>query len=1043
MLSAQNFRFWLGLALAMCVPLRVQAQVGQGQIPNATYWTALALYQNGDFASARKGFQEAAHGGIKSQGVRWVDSICFHTMLGECDYQLGDLNSALDQYTSALKLYLANPNWMLSIEFPANINVGKGTAITWGNSSRNSPPGSFPDRYMLIQNTLNAVGGEGGNLNLITGKQAIPVHAAEISRCTGIALRRRRELMAMVSARDPFSETLVAAFARKPAPPNSWASCWTNIHSGLAYAAAGKTNLAASELASGLQAGGLYDHPLTSMALLELGQMAFHEGKFENAATYFMEATYSAAHFNNLDDLEEGFRGALLCWHMLNKNGPFTVLNGALTWSSATKNRKLDVALRLLAADNLILLGDSAGAAAALSVANKSMFRSEMLNSRYGVRWQFESARVNFAMGELAAGAANLATAMKFQQASSKWLYQIALADTFITNGTITDREADVLYSEVLRDPTAYDWSVDPLEALSVASSTYPLAFEHWFTLALARKDTDKAMEIADRLRRHRFYASLPLGGRLLALRWLLEAPPEMLDPKTQLARQDLLVKYPPYAQASLQAAAIQKELATLPLVVEDEEQLKKQAELYAKLTAVSTTQEIMLRNIALRRDASDYVFPPTLVMKDMQQNIPPRTLVFAFIQINGKLHGFAIGREKSMAFSPDALSKMKTDLSQMLRTWGLVDKNQLLDAKDLLNENWRPTARKLLKTLTNNMKDENWELFDELVIVPDSLVWYVPWEAFPLSDAPDAPLLTTKLKVRTVPTLALALPDKLPKKPFDRTAIVAGKMFPKDDIAIAAGAYEQLKRNFPNAGKVKSAIPAASPTFLSQADQLVVFHDLDEPAKGIYDWAPCPVDKGKPTSAMSEWFALPWFGPRQVLLPGFHTAAENSLKKGGTGDELFLTSCAFLASGSRTVLLNRWKSGGQANYDLIREYAIESPFSSASAAWQRSVQLLMQSPLDLDREPRIQPSNKLEGLKGDHPVFWAGYTLIDTGALPLGTPAPPVVKPDAKPAAKVEAKEEPKPAEKMVEKMDAEKKPAGKAPLPAEVEALNPERAK
>ena len=52
----------------------------------------------------------------------------------------------------------------------------------------------------------------------------------------------------------------------------------------------------------------------------------------------------------------------------------------------------------------------------------------------------------------------------------------------------------------------------------------------------------------ADRARRHRFFSALPFGGRLLSLRWILEAPVEMLDQASVLHRQDLLARYPAYA---------------------------------------------------------------------------------------------------------------------------------------------------------------------------------------------------------------------------------------------------------------------------------------------------------------------------------------------------------------------------------------------------------------------------------------------------------------------------------------------------------------
>ena len=43
---------------------------------------------------------------------RWIDSICYYTMIGESLYHQGKYAEALDNYNAALRLQLAYPNWM-------------------------------------------------------------------------------------------------------------------------------------------------------------------------------------------------------------------------------------------------------------------------------------------------------------------------------------------------------------------------------------------------------------------------------------------------------------------------------------------------------------------------------------------------------------------------------------------------------------------------------------------------------------------------------------------------------------------------------------------------------------------------------------------------------------------------------------------------------------------------------------------------------------------------------------------------------------------
>ena len=163
----------------------------------------------------------------------------------------------------------------------------------------------------------------------------------------------------------------------------------------------------------------------------------------------------------------------------------------------------------------------------------------------------------------------------------------------------------------------------------------------------------------------------------------------------------------------------------------------------------------------------------------------------------------------------------------------------------------------------------------------------------------------------------------------------------------------------------------------------------------GPYAWSPLPIDRGKAGSSLSDWISLPWGGPDQIILPGYHTAAEDSLSpKHGThaapGNEIFLSVCGLMASGARTVLLSRWRTGGQTSYDLVREFAQELPHTTPADAWQRAVLVVTDSRLNPDGEPRLKKEAVDDPPKASHPFFWAGYLLIDPGSPAPTDNAPP-----------------------------------------------------
>ncbi len=163
--------------------------------------------------------------------------------------------------------------------------------------------------------------------------------------------------------------------------------------------------------------------------------------------------------------------------------------------------------------------------------------------------------------------------------------------------------------------------------------------------------------------------------------------------------------------------------------------------------------------------------------------------------------------------------------------------------------------------------------------------------------------------------------------------------------------------------------------------DGLIVLDDI-EPAGGPYDWSPAQLDRGKPGGSLGSWFNLPWGGPEQVILPGFHTSAESGLRKSQTaGEDMFLALCGLMSSGARTILISRWRTGGQSSMELVREFAQELSHTPAAEAWQRSVQVAADTPIEPEHEPRMKKAaTSGEAPKAGHPFFWAGYMLVDSG---------------------------------------------------------------
>ncbi len=1000
---------WLLGLVALAVlwgPLAAPA-AAQGrakQIPNEIHFLALQSYYRGDFRSALKGFREAGRSGFASTEGRWIDSICFHAMMGESAYQLGDNVTANEQFTAAIKMFLVHRDWMLRVEFPDSIQAKQGISKVpaWGPTTRNTTIGQFQDRYQSLQGRVdNSDVIKGGGV--VAAAQLYPVYVTEIVRCTCLAIARRREILGPACEYDPLTGELVDALSRRPGKPNHWSQCWVELPLGMALASANKVPQAANELTKSLLAAGTYDHPLTCVGLLELGKLAFESGKYDAAMTFCHEATLSAAFFDRYEVMDEAFRIGGLAHILAGQKGVYPPL--PLAAPQLRKSPVVTASIGTAMADCFTSSGDLTKATAAIAEATKAMNRSDMPTSVYGARLNYQAARVALQSGNVRQGGQSLAAALAFQKTSSKWLYRISLIDGYYQGGGITERIADLLYSDVLREPTRLDWAVDPLDTLAVGTMPHGAAYEHWFELALRRKEQDKAFEISDRIRRHRFYSTQPLGGRVLALRWVLEAPLETLSAAAQQERQELVARYPQYAELSKQAAALEAELAAQPLVPTNDEESKQVQSLYTDLSNKSAALEVLLNLMSLERVPAEFAFPPLLSTKDLSARIPDGTLVFSYLATANNVHAFALTRDRYGHFVVAQPTKVKADVIELLKGLGHFDRNQPVDGDDLAKDDWKKVAQRLAKQLTNDTKPDDWSKYKELVIVPDGVLWYLPFEVLQVPAKEGVESILAKMPVRYAPTLALSVPDKRPVKRATRTAIVAGRLLPREEDALTRLANEQLGA-IENVSLLVDTLPAPSALFTAACDRFVLFADLEDQDKLPFAWSPAKVDAGKAASTLAEWTLLPLAGAEQVVFPGFHTPAETSLKRGGTGEEVFLSVCGLMASGSRTVMLSRWRVGGQSTVDLMREFIQELPHSPAPVAWRRSVQLAAGRVLDPASEPRLRAGRSADGLKADHPFFWAGYLLVDTGVGP-----PPEEAGDKAPAKEVE-----KPVEKAAE---------------------------
>lgn len=1011
----------LALGAAGLIPCGGPAALGQlepRKVPSLSYHAGLALLAEGEYRDALEHFKDAWKGAFKTPQSRWIDSICYHAMLGECYYQMGDLNTALDHYTSAVRLYLAFPDWMRRVQFPSSIQPAQSAATRatpWGGSTRPARLGRYPSEMLIGQGRLdnNSVVKQGGVIQM---PQLLPLQVQEIVRATVLAIRRRGELLGPVAKFDPLNQELISVLSQGPGVPNHWSQAWVDAQLGVALLYGGKQTEAIATLNRSLVAAGEFDHPLTASSLLELGKAAFFSGNQAEAARLFLEAGFSAYHYADLIVLEEALRYGALVHLVSNAKGVYPPLAPAAQWARTKSFRQVRVTALLAAAEQLAATHETAQAVAMLDDAVNTIGRRTMGQGRHGAWLSYLRGVTLFQQKKTAAGDAALRDALAYMQHGSLWLFRIAQADGRLVADQITPRTAMELYRELLRDPQAGDWAWDPLESLSVLVTPHSAVYERWFLVAMKRNDHESALEIADRARRHRFFSTLAFGGRLQGLRWVLEAPDEALDAQALLERQNLLASYPSYQRLSEAARRLRTQVRKLPAVPADADRQRELSAALAELGNLSQQQESLLREMAVGRQAASLAFPPLRPTRELQKAIPQGTAVLLFFSAGNDLYAFLLTRDKYGHWTVKAAPLVSRKVVSLLRELGNYEQNHELGLAEITSSQWKQTARQVLDALLAGSPADFTRRFPELVVVPDGILWYLPFEALQVQLEGQLHPLISRFRIRYAPTLSLVVPGGRGRNPTAETLVVVGRLYPRDEPTVAQAAYEQLAKSLPGTWALaKPPLPAPSSWYKVRMDRLIVLDDLPQPeAPSVLGWPPIPLERNKPGNTLEDWLGLPWGGPEVVILPGFHTAAENSLRRIGRTDpgaEVFLSVCALLSSGARTLLLSRWRTGGQSSFDLVREFAQELPHTAPAEAWQRAVLLTRQSRVYPEAEPRIRLAAGANPPLADHPFFWAGYLLVDDGTpAQKSEPAEPAEKPAKPEKAAVPAPEKPQP---------------------------------
>lgn len=968
-------------------------QVPTGDLPGQDYWNAHVQYREAEYRRAGNDFARGAQTAFKYGTNRFLDSCCYWVMNGECRLHMGDYAGAIEQYELAIKLYLqyTRDNWQGRVTQPniaLNNTAVQRAQITWYTPQRQIAIPGLPDSMQMMFGRLDAERAfvEGG---AVQNPEFRNVNAIEFMRTIAIALQRRRWIKGPICQYDPFSKTILDTLKTAGTGDASLLSKCNQVLFGLALAGNGELDRAREQLGNSLQFGAGMDHPLTPFAMLELARILAEQGDPASALTMAMEASFSAAVFQNVDVVEQSLALASEL-HLRANRAPYPPLQPAIVWAARNRAPQMQISLAIRQADGLAESGASPASLKMLDDAQRLGARSDVLRGPLSGRLIYLRAVNLFAAGDFAAGSEALVNGLKNYAPGSRWLYQINLVNQSLANRVLTTRQADLMYGLLLGDPGEIHWRTDPIEAMSFLASPHLPSIETWLDIAIENRSYDRAVEIAELLRRHRFFSTQPLAGRLLSMRWVMHGPDEAVGEASLAQRADFLTRVPAYAELTRLASQTRQSLLAIPVQpAADSDREKEQRNLFVQMMKTANQQESLLASMALKREPAGMVFPPATDLSQLRSMLTAGSVVLYAIQTERACHIFEISPRATRLLASHRIREVPQFVNRILKELSLTERQ--LKQDQLQSVEWKQTLLEQTAALLPGFAPP--QAGSALVIIPDGTLWNLPFEVLLFGTSPDdARFLVDACTPRYAPTLNLAIVPSRRSKPPVRNAIFSGQLDKSLPIEPVRDAVRKLAALTADSGNWEERLMIPSSLLGSVLDQMIVLTGMEMPRReGPFGLLPAQKDVGRTGNTLAAWQSLPFEGADVMLLPCFESAGATGVTA-DAGQDLFLTTMGLVASGSRTVLISRWPTRGKSAIDLTTNYvelAGQAPAAEALQAARKKVrELALEFPLEPRTEAPGKPADPPVQLLMDHPLFWAGYMVIDLPTIPDRNPA-------------------------------------------------------
>ncbi|MEY4568155.1 MAG: hypothetical protein RLY14_3125, partial [Planctomycetota bacterium] len=732
-------------------------------------------------------------------------------------------------------------------------------------------------------------------------------------------------------------------------------------------------------------------------SLLSHSDLLLRDGDYPTAYQMLLEASLVAAQLEQYTLLCDIVirMGAIASFQLDTTALP--TLQAIAAWSR--KNSRLANAYALAATSETairvgnITAGDTLAKSAISTVRSRGVFLPRVISMA-----NYADALAEYARGRLSNGQSALQTATTFYRGtpqigtSSVLQLQIVRTIESFRREQLTVEETKQLLDELLFGNSSL-WMTEPLEAIASFNSDRTEALLLWKELSYRRGAKEEIPAIADRMARERFYNALPYRHRLLAIRQLYCRPIDDLSDKQQQLRKQLDNRWPELLQESVALQTLLQELRAQAINWDRSVHPKNELLQWKELETRAIALESRFQQLAISRGSIPEFLVGSLELKEIQEQLGEKQAIVQYASLpdakGEHLQAFLITRNNIVNFELETSAAITPRLAKLLTAIGLgKDPKRKMDLEDF--SLWQQAALELRDALTSQQMRQSLEAFDQVVIIPEDWLWYVPWNILPSSDSKGprwceeteiaiAPLLGLSLHCFGATSIREAQKEAVPQgvaPPAWEGAIWNLKFFGGVDEAEEEKRLKEMETILPGLVTLPPSKTILPLTLWRNRPTMLLASVRASPNKDILSRNWLIQDKAALALNWRDSLLTPLALPDALLLPGWtSTASDLVISK---GDDLFLPATAMLVSGVRQGLLNRWASPGGASQRLLKRYLGEWLDNQPSDAWQRSLNAMWAEQFDPEQEEILAGAEVGKVLiPGNHPVLWSGYLQI------------------------------------------------------------------